>query len=102
MTQAGHEQAVRERWALGVRIIRVSREHADGYRRGITQFNTAHENEVAERCANAASNTAWFLLKDLGYKDDEIKRMTNDARGIKEPDVPSEVLVRQMRDDWRS
>jgi hypothetical protein len=66
-----------DREELARKIVEVSRDHADGYRRNISQFNTAHENEVAERCATAASNTGWFLLKALGYSDDEIKVLYN-------------------------
>lgn len=52
---------IHDREALAHLIVQVCREHADGYRRNISEFNTACENSTAERCACAASNTGWFL-----------------------------------------
>ena len=68
-----------ERMELGRKIVETSRDHAAGYTRNISQFNTAHENETAERCAGAASNTGWFLLKALGYSEEEMKSLIRDA-----------------------
>lgn len=70
---------IQNREALGRKIVEVARNHADSYRRNISQFNTANENGVAERCACAASNTAWFLLKELGYSNDDVKRLCDDS-----------------------
>jgi hypothetical protein len=64
-----------DREELGRKIVEVSRDHAAGYKRNISQFNTAHENDAAEKCAIAASNTGWFLLKALGYSDEEMKAL---------------------------
>lgn len=60
-----------DRNEIGRKIINVSQGCADGYRRNISQFNTAHENETAERCACAASNTGYFLLEAFGFSKDE-------------------------------
>lgn len=54
-------------------ILSVSQACADGYKRNISQSNTEHENDVAEKCAIAASNTGRFLLQALGYSSEEIK-----------------------------
>lgn len=62
-----------DRDELGRKIVETSRACADGYKRNISQHNTDHENDVAEKCSIAASNTGWFLLKALGYSDDEMK-----------------------------
>lgn len=64
-----------DRDELARKIVEVSESCREGYRRNISQFNTAHENETAERCACAASNTGWFLLKALGYSDEEMKAL---------------------------
>jgi hypothetical protein len=56
---------------------------ADGYKRNISQFNTEHENDVAEKCAIAASNTGYFILISLGFTPREIIAMA-DARTVSE------------------
>jgi hypothetical protein len=58
---------------LARKIIETSDDCRQSYMRNVSQFNTAHENEMAERCANAASNTGYHLLRALGYSDDEMK-----------------------------
>lgn len=65
---------ITNREALGQKIVEVCKDHAAGYRRGKSQFNTAGENEVLERCACAASNSAFFVLSALGYSTDDINR----------------------------
>lgn len=64
-----------DRDALGKKIIDASKSIRDGYTRNVSQFNTAHENEIAERCATAASNTGYFILQALGYSNDEIRAL---------------------------
>lgn len=56
-------------------VVTVSRNHADGYKRNISEFNTERENEIAEKCSIAASNTGFFLLQALGFSGDEIKAL---------------------------
>jgi hypothetical protein len=63
-----------DREELGRKIYQVARDHSEGYRRNISQFNTAVENETAEKCACAASNTGFFLLQALGYTKEDMDR----------------------------
>lgn len=58
------------------KVYETAQASAAGYRQNISQFNTAHENEVAERCACAASNTGYFILSALGLSTDEIKALS--------------------------
>lgn len=74
MTEAFH---IQNREALAQKVVEVSKSCADGYRRNISQFNTANENTTAERCACAASNTGFFILQALGYSSDDIRRFAS-------------------------
>jgi hypothetical protein len=62
-----------DREALGRKIVQVASDHAAGYERNISDSNTERENDTAKKCAIAASNTGYFLLKALGYSEEEIK-----------------------------
>jgi hypothetical protein len=55
--------------------LEVSTNVAAGYRRNISQFNLAHENDAAEKCATAASNTGYWMLIHLGFMPREIIAM---------------------------
>ena len=55
-------------------IIQVSRDCADGYRRAVSPIDAGSEIVTAEKCAVAAGNTAWFILKALGYSNEEIEK----------------------------
>lgn len=63
-----------DREDLGLKIYEVARSCADGYRRNISQHNTEAENDAAEKCACAASNTGYFLLQALGYYKTDMDR----------------------------
>lgn len=69
-----------DRDALARKIIEVSSSCRDGYKRNVNRFNTVHENETAERCAIAASNTGYFLLLALDYSNEEIKSYTRGGK----------------------
>ena len=75
MTEEEARNLEAARWALGLKILDAAQAHAEGYRRAISQFNTARENGESERCAIAASNTGWFILQALGFSSDYIKRL---------------------------
>jgi hypothetical protein len=70
---------------LGRKIVEVSQNHADGYRRAIGQYRTEQENDVSEKCACAASNTGFFLLQALGYSNEEIKAFRDPGQGGLDP-----------------
>ncbi len=76
MNQAQAQQFEEDRERLGKLIVQVSRDHAEGYRRSITQWDDKARRTAAENCANAASNTGWFILKALGFSDDKIRKYT--------------------------
>lgn len=57
------------------KILEVATNHANGYRRANTQFSTDSEKDVNEKCATAASNTAWFILSGFGYSPDRIREL---------------------------
>jgi Holliday junction resolvasome RuvABC DNA-binding subunit len=69
-----------DRDGLARKIVEVSRDHADGYKRAITSFSTEAEKDIAEKCACAASNTGWWLLTALGYSNEEIRRAVDVVR----------------------
>lgn len=54
------------------KILEVSEQFAEGYRRGITAFSTDADKDVSEKCAVAASNTGYFICAALGYSHEEI------------------------------
>lgn len=60
-----------DRGEIGRKIMETSQACCEGYRRNISQFNTAAENEAAEKCAIAASNTGWFILDAMGFSNEE-------------------------------
>ena len=59
---------------LGLKIYEIASNHADGYRRAVTNFSADIEKETSEKCACAASNTGYFILKALGYTKDDMDR----------------------------
>lgn len=70
---------------LGRKIAEISKQCRDGYRRNINQFNTSNENVVAERCAIAAANTGWFILRALEFSDEEIKAFRDEGASSTSP-----------------
>lgn len=74
VTQADIENLMRARATLAQRIIGVALDQAESYRRAISNFSSEEQKDRAEKCARAASNTGWFILKELGYSDDEINQ----------------------------
>jgi hypothetical protein len=59
---------------LGLKIYEVARDVAEGYNRNVSQHNTVPENDTAEKCAVAASNTGFFILTALGYTKTDLDR----------------------------
>lgn len=75
MTQDEAQNLEAARWELGLKILETAQSCAEGYRRSMSQFNTASENSESEKCAIAAANTGWFILESLGFSADYIKRL---------------------------
>jgi len=69
-----------ERWKLGCQIVQLAADSVHAYRNNISEFSTSHEDECSERCAVAASNVCWLLLKQLGFSNEDIGQLKNDAR----------------------
>ncbi len=74
-----HDFYIYNREAFARKLVGIAQDCAAGYRRNISQFNTANENTSAEHCAIAASNTGYFILMGLGYSHDDIKRFAAEA-----------------------
>lgn len=60
---------------IGKKVMETSQGMASGYVRSISQFQTDAENEANRKCAVAASNTGWFILKSLGFSTEEIEAL---------------------------
>ena len=63
---------------IGRKVVEASQACADGYRRNISQFNTAAENDTEEKCSIAASNTGWFILQALGLTNEEKRELVDE------------------------
>lgn len=57
------------------KILEIATNHANGYRRAINQFTPPEEQIANEKCATAASNTAWFILTGFDYSPERIKEL---------------------------
>ena len=66
-----------ERDDYAYKVLEVSAQMADGYRRNITSFSTDAEKDASEKCATAASNTGYFICAALGLSHEEIVAMNN-------------------------
>lgn len=70
--KADDAQRQEERYQLGWRIFEISQAQRRGYLSAPNQFSTPFQEAQAEAAATAASNTGWFILKSLGYSQDEL------------------------------
>jgi hypothetical protein len=57
--------------------METSQQCSEGYKRAITSFSTEAERDANEKCANAASNTGYFILQALGFSKDEIRALAD-------------------------
>jgi hypothetical protein len=61
------------------KILEVTLAHADGYRKSFqpspNEFATKEDRAIAEKCATAASNTGWQILRSFGYSHEQIMEM---------------------------
>lgn len=57
------------------RILAVAMGMAEGYRDSINVFSTAHETVINEACSTAAHNTAFFILKEFGFSNEQIAEL---------------------------
>lgn len=69
------------REAIGRKIMEVSQVCSEGYTNAISeQFQTPAEQDANRKCANAASNTGYFILQALGFDKDEIRTLADAYR----------------------
>lgn len=60
------------------KILQVAADFAEGHRRAKSDMfghGAVSENECHERCAIAASNTAWYILSAFGYSTEDMRRL---------------------------
>ena len=64
-----------DRQKVGEVVLETALMLAQGYRDAVTTFDDEARRETSARCAVAAHNTGWFILKALGFSKEEIEKL---------------------------